>query len=118
MAEDSEADERTLTGQVPSAGRQPLLDLAGAYLAKMPGPRAAELPRRLAGLDRLLEERRVQGAIALYPKFADSYLAEWIAVSEMFRARGLPALLLEDDGEPGPSGQQRTRVEAFLEILA
>jgi len=118
VAEDSEAEERTLTEQVPSSGRGPLLDLAGAYLAKMPGPRAAELPRRLAALDRLVDERHVQGAIALYPKFADSYLAEWVALGEMFRARGLPALLLEDDGEPGPSGQQRTRVEAFLEILA
>ena len=69
-------------------------------------------------LNQLLDERHVRGVIALYPKFADAYLAEYIGLAELFRARGLPALLLEDDGESGFSGQQRTRVEAFLEVLA
>ena len=39
-------------------------------------------------------------------------------MNDMFRARRLPALLIEDDGESGFSGQRRTRVEAFLEVLA
>ncbi len=129
VAEDSDADERTLTepirgrsdgsirpGQENQSDR--LETLGAAYLAKPPGPRPNALPHRLAALTRLLDERGVQGVIALYPKFADAYLAEYIGLAELFRARGLPALLLEDDGESGFSGQQRTRVEAFLEVLA
>ena len=125
VAEDSEADERTLTepvyvnGSSLFPGRPKELEaLAAAYLAKPPGPRPAALPRRLAGLARLLDERAVDGVIAIYPKFSDSYLAEYLVLADWFRGRGLPALLLEDDGESGFSGQQRTRVEAFLEVLA
>lgn len=115
VAEDSEADERTLTEPIPTTGMEAL---AAAYLAKPPGRLSTALPRRLAGIARLLEERRVQGVIAVYPKFADAYLAEYVTLAGLFRARGRPALLLEDDGEPGFSGQHRTRVEAFLEVLA
>lgn len=125
VAEDSEADERTLTEPVyvnsnslfpgPPKG---LEALAAAYLAKPPGPRPTALHRRLDGLARLLDERAVDGVMAIYPKFSDAYLAEYLLLADLFRGRGLPALLLEDDGEPGFSGQQRTRVEAFLEVLA
>ncbi len=123
VGEDSEADERLLTGPVSIPLNSDQIDaylqaLATAYLNKPPGPRPNALSNRLAAIVRLLEARRVQGVVALYPKFADAYLAEYIGLAELFRARGLPALLLEDDGESGFSGQQRTRVEAFLEVLA
>lgn len=123
VAEDSEADERTLTELIPIAADPAPLPtgievLAAAYLAKPPGPRPHALARRLANLNRLLDERNVHGVIAVYPKFADAYLAEYLVLAELFKARGLPALLLEDDGESGFSGQQRTRVEALLEVLA
>lgn len=123
VAEDSEADERTLTEPVSLALDSGQMDfhirgLAAAYLNKPSSPRPNALLRRLASITQLLNTRQVQGVIAMYPKFADSYLAEYIGLSELFRERGLPALLLEDDGESGFSGQQRTRIEAFLEVLA
>lgn len=114
VAEDSEADERVLTEPVLGSDMDAL---AAAYLAKPCGPRPDALPRRLDRLTCLLDERGVQGVIACYPKFADAYLAEYLVLAEVFKARGLPALLLEDDGESGFSGQQRTRLEAFLEVL-
>lgn len=114
VAEDSDADERVLTEPVPGPG---MGALAGAYLSKPCGPRPNALARRLDRLNCLLDERGAQGVIAYYPKFADAYLAEYLVLAEVFKARGLPALLLEDDGESGFSGQQRTRVEAFLEML-
>jgi benzoyl-CoA reductase/2-hydroxyglutaryl-CoA dehydratase subunit BcrC/BadD/HgdB len=115
VAEDSEADERVLTEPVSGPGMEAL---AAAYLAKPCGPRPNALARRLDRLDHLLDERGAQGVIAYYPKFADAYLAEYLVLAEVFKARGLPVLLLEDDGESGFSGQQRTRLEAFLEVLA
>lgn len=121
VAEDSEADERTLiepiTVEAGSAPATMLESLAAAYLAKPPGPRPGALSYRLVGLNRLIDERAVQGVIAVYPKFADAYLAEYLVLAELFRTRDLPTLLLEDDGESGFSGQQLTRVEAFLEVL-
>lgn len=92
--------------------------LAAAYLTKPCGPRPNALARRLERITQLLDERGAQGVIAYYPKFADAYLAEYLVLAELFKARGLPNLLLEDDGESGFSGQQRTRLEAFLEVLS
>lgn len=115
VAEDSEADERVVTEPVSG----PDMDaLAAAYLTKPCGPRPNALARRLERITQLLDERGAQGVIAYYPKFADAYLAEYLMLAEVFKARGLPVLLLEDDGESGFSGQQRTRLEAFLEVLS
>jgi benzoyl-CoA reductase/2-hydroxyglutaryl-CoA dehydratase subunit BcrC/BadD/HgdB len=122
VAEDSEADERTLTQPVsspPDSLLPTMLEiLATAYLAKPPGPRPSALSCRLGTITRLLDERNAQGVIAVYPKFADAYLAEYVTLGELFDSRDLPALLLEDDGESGFTGQQRTRVEALLEVIA
>jgi benzoyl-CoA reductase/2-hydroxyglutaryl-CoA dehydratase subunit BcrC/BadD/HgdB len=119
VAEDSEADERILTEPVSleTEHLSSMEALAAAYLNKPPGPRPNALSRRLTNVTRFLDERGVQGIIGVYPKFADAYLAEYIELADLFRERGLPTLLLEDDGESGFSGQQRTRVEAFLEML-
>jgi benzoyl-CoA reductase/2-hydroxyglutaryl-CoA dehydratase subunit BcrC/BadD/HgdB len=115
VAEDSETEERVLTASVSTSS---LDTLAMAYLTKPCGPRPTALSRRLKRITHLLDERGAQGVIAYYPKFADAYLAEYLVLAELFKARGLPALLLEDDGESGFSGQQRTRLEAFLEVLS
>lgn len=121
VAEDSEDDERTLTRNVPcptdSVLTTMLEALAAAYLTKTPGPRPSALSRRLAAITDLIDKRNVQGVIAMYPKFADAYLAEYMTLAELFASRDIPALLLEDDGESGLTGQQRTRVEAFLEMI-
>ncbi len=118
VAEDSEADERTLTEVILDHSQSPLEALAVAYLNKPPGPRPNALSRRMKHVTQLLDERAVQGVVAYYPKFADAYLAEYLVLAEVFKVRGLPTLLLEDDGESGFSGQQRTRLEAFLEVLS
>ena len=60
----------------------------------------------------------MQGTIAIYPKFTDAYFAEYITLADLFNSRSLPALLLEDDGESGFTGQQRTRIEAFMEMIS
>lgn len=121
VAEDSEADERTLTQSVSfhdSDLATMLETLAAAYLTKAPDPVRSDLSRRTAEVACLLDARSVQGAIAVYPKFTDPYLAEYVTLAELFDSRSLPALLLEDDGESDFTGQQRTRVEAFLEMIA
>lgn len=115
VAEDSEADERVVTEPVTGSDMDAL---AAAYLTKPCGPRPNALARRLKRVTKLIDERGAQGIIAYYPKFADAYLAEYPILADVFKTRGLPALLLEDDGESGFSGQQRTRLEAFLEVLS
>jgi benzoyl-CoA reductase/2-hydroxyglutaryl-CoA dehydratase subunit BcrC/BadD/HgdB len=119
VAEDSDLDERELSEPVPAGADTVdglLAALAEAYLCKPPGPRMRELPRRLAYLSGLVAERGVQAAICAYNKFCDLYLAEYPVLREHLEGLGVPVLLLELEDD-ALSGQHRTRVEAFLEML-
>jgi benzoyl-CoA reductase/2-hydroxyglutaryl-CoA dehydratase subunit BcrC/BadD/HgdB len=119
VAEDSDLDERDLTEPIPYYAETVeglLAALAQAYLAKPPGPRMRDMPRRLAFLTELITERDVQAAICAYSKFCDLFLAEFPTLKAHFASLGVPILLLELEDE-AISGQHRTRVEAFLEML-
>ncbi len=119
VAEDSDLDERDMAEPVPAdAGTltETLAALARAYLSKPPAPRMRDLSRRLAYLSRLVAERGAQAAICAYSKFCDLYLAEYPSLKAHLEGLGVPVLLLELEDE-AVSGQHRTRVEAFLEML-
>jgi benzoyl-CoA reductase subunit C len=119
VAEDSDLDERLSVEPVPAEVRtvdDGLAALAKAYLTAPPGPRMRDLPRRLAQLTRLAAERGVQAAICAYSKFCDLYLSEYPIVKGHLEQLNLPVLLLELEDDV-ISGQQRTRVEAFLETV-
>lgn len=119
VAEDSDLDERDLADPVPAnpaSVEEGLAALANAYLLKPPGPRLRDLPRRLAHISQLVAERGVVGAICAYSKFCDLYLAEFPSLKAHLEGLGVHVLLLELEDE-AISGQHRTRVEAFLEML-
>ena len=119
VAEDSDLDERDVSDPVPADADtlgELLEALAFAYLSKPPGPRLRDLPRRLSYLSRLVVKRDVQGAICAYGKFCDLQLAEYPVLRAHLEGRGVPVLLLELEDDV-ISGQHRTRVEAFLEML-
>jgi benzoyl-CoA reductase/2-hydroxyglutaryl-CoA dehydratase subunit BcrC/BadD/HgdB len=118
-AEDSDLDERELPEPVPADAETVeglLAALAEAYLLKPPGPRMRDMPRRLCYLSRLVGERGIQAAICAYNKFCDLYLSEFPLVNAHLESMGIPVLLLELEDE-SVSGQHRTRVEAFLEMV-
>jgi benzoyl-CoA reductase/2-hydroxyglutaryl-CoA dehydratase subunit BcrC/BadD/HgdB len=119
VAEDSDLDERELAEQVPTdveTVEELLAALAAAYLSKPPAPRMRDLPRRLTYLGGLASERGAGAAICAYSKFCDLYLAEYPGLKAHLEGLGVPSLLLELEDE-AISGQHRTRVEAFLEML-
>ncbi|MFQ6057582.1 MAG: 2-hydroxyacyl-CoA dehydratase subunit D [Anaerolineae bacterium] len=120
VAEDSCADGRELREPIRELGDvdEILRDMAAKYLAKPPCPRMRDLSARFAYLTQVIADAGVDGLICSYYKFCDLFLAEFPAVREEMRRRGLPILLIEDEGEVRLSGQNRTRVEAFLEVLA
>ncbi|MFH1176256.1 MAG: 2-hydroxyacyl-CoA dehydratase family protein [Acidobacteriota bacterium] len=94
--------------------------MACALLTSPPCARSlvAGAPGRLAEL--VVERARECGAravIAHVLKFCDPYLVRMPALNEALRAEGLPLLLLEGDCTLRAIGQQRTRIEAFVEML-
>lgn len=119
VAEDSDLDERDVTTTVPAEAttlKELLAELACAYLEKPAGPRNRRFSQRLAYLERLVIEREVRAAICVYAKFCDLFLAEFPFIKSHLEKLGVPVLLLEIEDET-ISGQHRTRVEAFLELM-
>jgi benzoyl-CoA reductase/2-hydroxyglutaryl-CoA dehydratase subunit BcrC/BadD/HgdB len=58
-----------------------------------------------------------QGVIACTAKFCDPYIARISGVREALRNIGLPLLHIEGDCTLRSFGQQKTRIEAFVEML-
>jgi benzoyl-CoA reductase/2-hydroxyglutaryl-CoA dehydratase subunit BcrC/BadD/HgdB len=101
-------------------GEELLPGLAGAVLGQKPCARTFD-PARPAGIaDDILAEARaagVRGVICHTVKFCDPYLARLAAVRRALQEGGMPFLVLEGDCTLRSIGQQRTRVEAFVEML-
>jgi benzoyl-CoA reductase/2-hydroxyglutaryl-CoA dehydratase subunit BcrC/BadD/HgdB len=94
-----------------------LRNLATAYLNKPPCPRMRDFSKRMEYLSRIASDRAVDGVVASLYKFCDLFMSEYPILRKTLQAQGVPVLLLEDEGEPALSGQHRTRLEAFLEVL-
>lgn len=107
---------RHYDGDVSEDG-DPYLAIAERYLTRWPCPRMHGHKRRLERLDRLIEEARVEGVIALQLKYCDQCAFDLPLLKEHCEAKGIPLLVVENDYGEGGSGQIRVRVEAFAEML-
>jgi benzoyl-CoA reductase/2-hydroxyglutaryl-CoA dehydratase subunit BcrC/BadD/HgdB len=96
----------------------PALDsLARRYLIKPSCARMPGFEARLERLKRLVEDYGIQGVIYSNIKFCDYGLFEAPQVGKLMHATGMPFLILENEYVWSDTERQRTRVEAFLEIL-
>lgn len=119
VGEVSGLDELTVNEPVTPAadGIEDLLtDLAAAYLHQPPAPRTRDVAQRTDYLIRLADQRGADAIICAYSKFCDLYLAEYPLLRSELERAGRPTLLLELEDD-ALSGQHRTRVEAFLEMV-
>lgn len=94
--------------------------LAGAVLRQGPCARTFDPSRPLRMADDLLDQARAAGArgvICHTVKFCDPYLSRLAAVRQTLQQAGMPFLVLEGDCTLRSVGQQRTRIEAFVEML-
>ena len=119
VAEDSCSIGREQTGQIEVSGDtdEMLGNLAAAYLRKPPCPRMRDFEGRMAYLSQLVADHKVDGVVASLYKFCDLFMSEFPVLRKTMQDVDAPVLLLEDEGEATLSGQHRTRLEAFLEVL-
>lgn len=119
VAEDSCSIGRELATEISvCANTEDMLQrVAVSYLDKPPCPRMRNFPGRLTYLSQLVAKRRIEGVICSYYKFCDLFMSEYPILRKALQDLDLPVLLLEDEGEATLSGQHRTRIEAFLEVL-
>ena len=102
------------------AGEDPYAGLAGAVLRQGPCARTFDPSRPIRIADDVLDQARAAGArgvICHTVKFCDPYLARLAAIRRTLQEAGMPFLVLEGDCTLRSVGQQRTRIEAFVEML-
>ena len=95
-------------------------DLAASIQKKPPCARtfSPKTPGRMAAdVVAAARDCGAAGVIGHTLKFCDPYLARLPMVREALNKEGLPLLMLEGDCTLRSIGQQRTRIEAFIEML-
>jgi benzoyl-CoA reductase/2-hydroxyglutaryl-CoA dehydratase subunit BcrC/BadD/HgdB len=75
-------------------------------------------PGRMDGIKRLARDYRADGVIDINLKFCTLYDIEGFQVRKALKDAGIPYLGLETDYADEDAGQLRTRIGAFLEMLA
>jgi benzoyl-CoA reductase/2-hydroxyglutaryl-CoA dehydratase subunit BcrC/BadD/HgdB len=75
-------------------------------------------PDRPAHIREMAKDYRAQGVIHYCLNFCQPYQMETIPVAKSLQENGLPTLSLETDYSAGDAEQLKTRIQAFLEMLA
>jgi benzoyl-CoA reductase/2-hydroxyglutaryl-CoA dehydratase subunit BcrC/BadD/HgdB len=94
--------------------------LSRALLSKPPCARTFDAKNPLNIAENILNQARevnAQGVIGHTVKFCDPYLERLPAIRETLKNAGIPLLMLEGDCSLRSIGQQKTRIEAFIEML-
>ena len=97
-----------------------LLQISRSLLTRPPCARTFDPGQPLKMAEDILTRTRTSGArgvIGQTIKFCDPYLDRLPAVRETLRQAGIPLLLLEGDCSLRSIEQQRTRIEAFIEMM-
>jgi predicted CoA-substrate-specific enzyme activase len=92
-------------------------NIADAYLDSAPCARMVPLQERVKYSLALAKEYKVDAVIYKYIKFCQCYGMTANEYIKAFRAEGIPLLEISSDYSTGDSGQIRTRIEAFLEVV-
>jgi benzoyl-CoA reductase/2-hydroxyglutaryl-CoA dehydratase subunit BcrC/BadD/HgdB len=112
---------RQLMAPEPVDDGDPFTDLARGILSHNPCPRTLPASRPGEAAEAAAAAAVASGArgvVAHVMKFCDPYLARLPAMRAALEEAGLPFLVLEGDCSLRSLGQQRTRLEAFVEMLS
>ncbi len=107
--------------------RDPVEGIAERYLKKLKLPTTyvdsgdnyqAGLDARFGHMIRHIKEFKVDGVILFVYKYCDPYGFEVPAVKSYIESAGTPVLYIEDEYSVSSLGRVKTRIEAFLEMIA
>jgi benzoyl-CoA reductase/2-hydroxyglutaryl-CoA dehydratase subunit BcrC/BadD/HgdB len=108
---------RQLTGRIDTDG-DTVSAIAERYSRRAICPaKHAGITARGDDLVRMVGDSGAAGVVFIFLKFCDPHAFDYPYLKQMLGAEGIPSLLVElEDGLAG-SGQLRTRVEAFIEMI-
>lgn len=92
-------------------------NIADSYLDSAPCARMVPLEERVKYSIELAKAYNVDAVVYKYMKFCQCYGMTANEYIKAFRAEGIPLLEISSDYSTGDSGQIRTRIEAFLEVI-
>ncbi len=98
-------------------GEPPLRAIARRYLGNFPCARMFPSEERFRRIIGLAKDYRVDGVISEIIRFCVPYAHDLPLLTERLKAEGIPTLALDVEYGTSGSGQIRTRVQAFLEML-
>lgn len=116
VVDDMPMGARYFYGLVDTTG-DPLHALADRYLNKIACPRKMQPAERLAFISQMMNEADVKGVIVHHMRACDPHLYEVPLLREMMEKQGLPILFFRSEGTKAEEEQQRTDIEAFIEML-
>jgi benzoyl-CoA reductase/2-hydroxyglutaryl-CoA dehydratase subunit BcrC/BadD/HgdB len=105
----------------------PVQGIAERYLRKLKIPTTyigegntyeENLEARYGHLKKYITDFKVEGAILFIYKYCDPYGFEVPAVKSFIESAGVPVLYLEDEYSTSALPRTKTRIEAFLEMIA
>lgn len=118
VADDTCTGSRHYSGVTVNESADPLLDIVRRYTTMPPCPcKHIRLNERGNNLTALAQQRQAKGALIVIRKYCEPHAWDAVALTENFRTIGLRTQTLELEGA-AVSGQERTRLQAFLESLA
>ena len=82
------------------------------------GNREEDLEDRFGYIRRFVKEWKADGVIFYIVRYCDTCELEGPDLREYLQAMKLPVLMIEDDYSTSTIGQLRTRIQAFLEMIA
>jgi benzoyl-CoA reductase/2-hydroxyglutaryl-CoA dehydratase subunit BcrC/BadD/HgdB len=115
VADDTCLGYRLVQQRVP-AREDPLSALAHYYLDRPPCSSRADFPARKEYILKTISAFDVDAVIFMHQKFCEPHLADHPFLKNVLAEKGIPQVQLELEGE-GLSGQIKTRLEGFFEML-
>jgi len=97
--------------------RTPLQAIARRYLNNFPCARMFPSDERFNRILDLARDFEVEGVISQIIRYCVPYAHDMPLITERLKAQGIPTLSLDVEYGTSGSGQIRTRVQAFLEML-
>lgn len=114
VADDTCLGLRPLRGDMPEG--PPLESLVEYYLTRPPCASRADFPARKQHLLETLDSCEIDAVMFIHQKFCDPHLSDHPFLKGVLDEAGIPSLQIELEGE-GFTGQVRTRIESFVEML-
>ena len=117
VVEDHCTGFRSIDFSIDETG-DPYKALADGYISKSPCARMKPLRERIDLSGELAEEYDVDGILYVYLKFCPCYGQTKHEYFKHFQKSGIPIMEISLDYSKSDEGQLKTRLEAFVEVLA